>query len=316
MKLWIISDIHREFGQPFLHTPPEGTDILVCAGDVGTKGVVPSLRWLADAYAHTIQVVFVPGNHEFYSSSLEESVREAREFAAGVPNIHILENEVVEIGGVRFIGGTLWTDFRLFGRNPDVSMSYAASGMNDFKKIKFSKSPFAKFKPIHAYRKHVETRDFIATELRKPTKPQTVVVTHHAPSSQAIDLGFRHDPLSACYASDLEDLMSEVGPTLWVHGHVHHRCDYMVGDTRVVSNARGYPHEATGFDPAFTIEISPNNGSKDELVGAALANLDRAPSTNPDSGDERPECGGTQNSEPEHAGLRPSNNKRPDAETD
>lgn len=255
MKLWIISDIHLEFGQRFSHTPPEGTDVLVCAGDVSTKGIVPSIQWLADAYAHTLPVIFVPGNHEFYSASVEESIRDARKFAAGFANIHFLENDAVEIGGVRFLGGTLWTDFRLFGRNPDVSMSYAQSGMNDFRKIKFSKQPYRKFKPIDAHRMHVQTRDFISAELRKHTPLKTVVVTHHAPSPQAIDLGFRHDPLSACYASDLEDLLYEVGPALWVHGHVHHRNDYMIGDTRVVSNARGYPGEGTGFEPEFVVDV-------------------------------------------------------------
>ncbi|AJD41704.1 phosphatase [Rhizobium sp. SEMIA 4085] len=255
MKLWIISDIHLEFGEPFLQTPRDDVDVLVCAGDVLTKGLVPSLRWLADTIAREIPVIFVAGNHDFYGASIEESIRDSREFAAGFSNVHFLENDAVEIGGVRFIGGTLWTDFRLFGRNPSVSMSYAESGMNDFKKIKFSKAPYRKFKPIHAYRKHIETRDFIAADLRKHTRPKSVVVTHHAPSPRAIALGFRHDPLSACYASDLEDLITEAGPTLWVHGHVHHRNDYIIGSTRVVSNSRGYPGEATGFDPTFTIKI-------------------------------------------------------------
>lgn len=144
MKLWIISDIHLEFGQPFFHSPPEDVDVLVCAGDVGTKGIDPSIQWLADACARTLPVIFVPGNHEFYSASVEESIRDARKFAAGFSNIHFLENDAVEIGGVRFIGGTLWTDFRLFGGKPEVCMSYAQHGMNDFKKIKFSKTPYCR----------------------------------------------------------------------------------------------------------------------------------------------------------------------------
>jgi len=255
MKLWIISDIHLEFGQPFLHSPPENVDVLVCAGDVGTKGIVPSIQWLADAYAHTLPVIFVPGNHEFYSASVEESIRDARKFAADFSNIHFLENDAVEIGGVRFVGGTLWSDFRLFGRKPEVCMSYAASGMNDFKKIKFSKSPYLKFKPIHAYRKHVETRNYIASELRERSGLKTVVVTHHAPSPRSVPAEFRHDPLSACYASDLEDLIYKTKPALWVHGHVHHRNDYMVDSTRVVSNAGGYPGESTGFEPGLVIEV-------------------------------------------------------------
>lgn len=254
MRIWITSDLHLEFGQPFKEPPPANIDVMVCAGDVLIKGVVPSIHWLAK-FSLDIPVVFVAGNHEFYNSCLQSDILEARKAARDYPRLHFLENDAVEIGGVRFVGGTLWTDFRLFGRRPEVNMSYAQSGMNDFKKIKFSKSPYLKFKPIHAYRTHVETREFIADELHECTGRKTVVVTHHAPSPRSIPAEFRHDPLSACYASDLEDLMYETRPALWVHGHVHRRNDYLVGDTRVVSNARGYPGESTEFDPNFTVDI-------------------------------------------------------------
>ena len=26
----------------------------------------------------------------------------------------------------------------------------------------------------------------------------------------------------------------------WIHGHTHDACDYMIGDTRVLCNPRGY----------------------------------------------------------------------------
>jgi hypothetical protein len=27
---------------------------------------------------------------------------------------------------------------------------------------------------------------------------------------------------------------------LWTHGHTHHKFDYMIGETRIVCNPRGY----------------------------------------------------------------------------
>ncbi|MDH6650180.1 UNVERIFIED_ORG: Icc-related predicted phosphoesterase [Rhizobium esperanzae] len=254
MRLWIISDLHLEFGQPFVHTPPDA-DVLVCAGDLLTRGIAPSMEWLATNIPSSMPVVFTAGNHEYYGASLQESIRDARLLRDRHPNIHWLENEAVDIGGVRFVGATLWTDFRINGGDPGLAMAAAETGMNDYRKIKFSKLPYQKFKPIHAYRKHQESRAFIKTALTESSTRKTVVVSHHAPSPRSIPPEFRGDPLSACYASDLEDLIVEGQPALWVHGHVHQKADYRIGETRVIANPRGYPGEVTAFDPRLVIEI-------------------------------------------------------------
>lgn len=282
MKLWLISDLHIEFRVQFNHPPPKETDVVVCAGDIATKGIVPSLRWLADTIAPDIPLVFVAGNHEFYGGSVEENIREAREFASGLANIHFLENTTVDIGDVRFVGGTLWTDFRLFGREPALAMAAAEEGMHDYQRIKFTKQPYKKFKPIHAFRKHQETRDFIASTLQESQGQTTVVVTHHAPSSRSIPTWDQEDSVVGCYASHLESLILDAQPSLWIHGHVHRRSDYKIGATRVVSNPRGYPGERTGFDPGFVVEVAANPRSNEELVGSKLAILDRVPGVDPD----------------------------------
>jgi len=255
MKLWVISDLHCEFGQPFVHSPPAGADVLVCVGDILTRGIVPSIEWLAANIPSSMPVVFVAGNHEYYRAAAQESIRDARLLRGSYPNIHFLEDEMVNIGGIRFVGATLWTDFRLNGGDPELAMAAAQSGMNDYKKIKFSKLPYRKFKPIHAYRKHQESRAFLKSALEIATASKTVVLSHHAPSPRSIPPEFQGDPLSACYASDLEELILEGRPTLWVHGHVHHGFDYQIGRTRVVANPRGYPGERTGFDPQLVVEI-------------------------------------------------------------
>ncbi|MEY9628966.1 metallophosphoesterase [Sinorhizobium fredii] len=255
MKLWIMSDLHLEFRQPFVQPPPPDVDVLVCAGDLLTRGIVPSIEWLATNIPSSIPVVFTAGNHEYYGASISESIRDARLLHDRYPHIHWLENEAVDIGDVRFVGGTLWTDFRINGGDPELAMAAAQTGMNDYRKIKYSKLPYRKFKPIHAYRKHHESRAFLKSVLEESSARQTVVVTHHAPSHRSIPPAFRGDPLSACYASDLEGLIVEGRPELWVHGHVHHKADYWVGESRVLANPRGYPGEGTVFDPQLVIEI-------------------------------------------------------------
>ncbi len=260
MRAWVVSDLHMEFGKPFDVPMPGDADVMICAGDILEKGIVPTLEWLSSALARRLPVIVVAGNHEYYGAAVIPSIEEARAVAARSPNIHFLENDTVEIDGIAFIGGTLWTDFKLGGRDPELAMYHAEYGvagqsMNDYKRIKFAKNPYRRFKPIHAYRKHMETREFIASELRARANQQTVVVTHHAPSARSISAKHRDDPLSPCYASDLEDLILETDPMMWVHGHVHQRHEYHVGITKVVANPRGYPGERSGFEPGLTVEI-------------------------------------------------------------
>ncbi|WP_315860405.1 metallophosphoesterase [Rhizobium leguminosarum] len=101
MNIWTFSDLHLEFGDPFNTDPPKDVDVVVCAGDVLTRGVTPSIKWLAKNVARTVPVVFVAGNHEFYNASINESMREV-ERGSGFQNLHFLENDAVEIGGVVF----------------------------------------------------------------------------------------------------------------------------------------------------------------------------------------------------------------------
>jgi len=253
MKAWIFSDLHLEFQQPFRFTPPPGAEVIVCAGDILTKGIIPSINWLAATYAGKIPVVFVPGNHEFFGASLTESIRDAREYAKRFPNIHLLQNEAVVIGDTRFLGGTLWTDFRLSDHDPGAKMAYAEYAMKDYRRIKFSKQPYRRFKAANAFREHVETRDFIAREFPRSSM-KTVVVTHHAPSARSIPVDDRGDPEAAFYASDLEGMIEAVKPKLWVHGHVDRHVTYKIGDTDVIANPRGYSRDRSNFDPGFVAD--------------------------------------------------------------
>jgi len=255
MRIWVFSDIHLEFGKPFNVMPPSDIDVIVCAGDVIDKGAVPSIEWLSAFAGPDVPVIFVAGNHEFYRSFLVESIADGNALRDRYPNIHLLDDRDVVVDDVLFAGATLWTDFRLFGRNPEVAMWAAEKGMNDYKRINLSKKPFRKFKPIHAYRRHDASVKFLSESLARTDVRKKVVVTHHAPSERSISHFFRDDPVAPCYASDLDVFIRETEPELWIHGHVHQRFDYTLGFTRIICNPRGYPGEATGFDPDLVVEI-------------------------------------------------------------
>jgi len=98
MRLQILSDLHLEFA-PF-HLPAVAADVLVLAGDIGVGDA--GLRWVLETCRET-PVIYVLGNHEFYHHTIPNVTHELREMAEGT-NVHVLENDSVQIGDVIFLG--------------------------------------------------------------------------------------------------------------------------------------------------------------------------------------------------------------------
>jgi Icc-related predicted phosphoesterase len=69
-----------------------------------------------------------------------------------------------------------------------------------------------------------------------------VVVGHHTPSYLSIHDNYKHDRLmNGGYHSDLSEfIMDRPQIKLWTHGHTHEPFDYVLGETRIVCNPRGY----------------------------------------------------------------------------
>jgi hypothetical protein len=197
--------------------------------------------------------VYVAGNHEFYKGGIKEGLEDGRVAAERFPDVHFLEDEATIIGGVRFVGATLWTDFRIDG-SQQLSMRIARERMNDYRKIALQRSPWQRFVPVAACRMHQGSRRFFETTLRVDRDVPTVVVSHHLPSIKSVPAQFDRD-FNGAYASDLEDLIADGRPALWVHGHTHASCDYTLGQTRVVCNPRGYDDENAAFDRQLVVEV-------------------------------------------------------------
>jgi len=249
MRIRILSDLHLEFG-PF-KPPPVDADLVVLAGDIhkGANGV----RWANERFS--VPVIYVLGNHEFYGKEIHHTLTKCREAAA--PHVHVLDRDAVEVGGYRFLGVTLWTDFDLFDEIRRMPVFEACqSGMNDFKVIRYNtNNTYRRFSPPAARALHRRGREWLEQQLAAGDSPRTVVVTHHAPHRGSLAPEFAHDLVSAAYVSDLSALMGSV--TLWIHGHTHTSFDYLVDGTRVVCNPRGYaPNDLNpGFDPELVVEV-------------------------------------------------------------
>lgn len=259
MKLWLLSDLHVDIAAdawPFVFPDPRPDhDVVIIAGDIRAD-MVKGLRWIANS-GFTKPVIYVAGNHEFYGRKIDTEIAKAKDEAARHSNIHVLENDTVDIGGVRFIGATLWTDYRLMGgHNQRNAMAWANGAMNDHRFIRVAAKEYGRFRPHDALKLHEQSVEYIRVQLCDiPFTGPKVVITHHAPSIRSIDPRFVGDLLNAAYASHLDDLIDRA--SVWIHGHLHHNVNYTRGDGRVVTNQRGYNNGAdNGFDPSFVIDIA------------------------------------------------------------
>ncbi len=82
---------------------------------------------------------------------------------------------------------------------------------------------------------------WLERRLAEPFDGPTVVVTHHLSAWGSVSTRHRDDLVTAAFASDLAPLVERYQPALWIHGQTPQACDYLIGQTRIVCNPRGYP---------------------------------------------------------------------------
>lgn len=268
MDIWTLSDIHLTLAQARSHHMPFAVpeaDVCVVAGDI-TDDLVPALQWLSRTILPKMPVVTVLGNHEFFGHDIPAGRRTAARIAADL-GIHLLDDSSVEIGGTRFAGGTLWTDFRLFEDADEnttftqrACMAEAKQKFGDFDEIwatEASDRMIARlFNPRDAVELHRGTVAYLDRLLFDADGTPTVIVTHHAPSGRSISPKFADLATSAAFASGMDGFISAFQPDLWIHGHVHNSFDYQIGSTRIVCNPRGYEAYANpDFLPALLCRV-------------------------------------------------------------
>lgn len=180
VKLNILSDLHLSVSG--LDKPRNDADVVVLAGDIARPR--EAACW---ALGFDKPVLYVPGNHEFYGSSINGAADELKRLCAGT-HVHVLDNDEVAIGGVRFLGTTLWTDFMLFGEGDAraAAIDEATRLMRDFSRIRIDDASSALFTPADSAVLFERHAGWLDRRLDTPHAGPTVVITHHAPSRQSI----------------------------------------------------------------------------------------------------------------------------------
>lgn len=272
VKIQLASDLHLElleknFPSARIIEPVEGADLLALAGDI--HGATKAIKVFSD---WPVPVLYVAGNHEFYSERWEKTRAALREACTGT-QIRFLDNDAIELCGLRVLGCTLWTDFMLTGMTQKESMREVGRGLNDYLLITTEKG---KLRPYQTLADHEHSRRWLEQELDKPFAGKTVVITHHGPHPLSIHPRYVGNRVNGGFVSDLTALV--VKADLWLHGHIHDSMDYQVGGCRVVANPAGYLlnyHAAISgtefefenrlFDPRLLIEVTPRDANVIDL---------------------------------------------------
>jgi DNA repair exonuclease SbcCD nuclease subunit len=243
MRIGIASDTHEEmwsrfYTQDYLFSGGlrqylwfediEPCDVFVVAGDITPvrnkeeREILYSiLRRLRDQCTN---VVYVAGNHEYYGSNLDASKYMLGPIAAEAGAI-FLDNSDVVIDGVRFYGGTMWTNFN----GDTVALNAAINGVSDFRVIE----GFTHDTCIQMFDKYIEGLEQSNCD---------VVISHFLPDYRSVHPVYAGSTLNNYFVGQCPtELLTR--HKLWIHGHTHSNMNYYVENTRVVANPRGYPGE-------------------------------------------------------------------------
>jgi predicted phosphodiesterase len=252
MKIRLLSDLHTEFRLPYkTHAMSEyhGEDVLVLAGDIasGATNTMDVIKHFLDCGFPN--VVYVPGNHEYYGTNINDFDSKMFDKCAATPGAYFLNQMNITIDNVLFVGATLWTNFA----DNFFSQSYAKRTVNDFRQIR-------NFTTSHAYDLYYKHLDYIKLHYETRSNRKVVVVTHFLPARECIAPRWRNgDLLNDYFANDLGSMIADMQDTTWLFGHTHDATDFKIGNTRLVCNPHGYHGSSepgtNGFDPFKVITV-------------------------------------------------------------
>lgn len=237
----LISDLHIEtWPEPFDWTGMATSVIAVVAGDVSRDRnlVVKTLEHLSECYK---AVIFVDGNdeHRWTLDNLEQSYDTLRESIKHIPNLIFLQNNVVVIDGVGFVGSNTWWTYDFdntesyegtkqwfadrYRVDPEIANNVETCAFNDVNYI---------VKSVKKLQTHQDIK-------------QLVVITHTVPNVELIqhDLELQGTHMLNCSGNShimkafVEDTEGKINT--WCFGHYHGDVDQIIHGVRFVNNCKG-----------------------------------------------------------------------------
>jgi hypothetical protein len=233
-----------------MEIPKTDADIVVLLGDIGIG--IEGIKW-ASLFPQT--VLYVAGNHEHYGKEIENNLAELKTEADKYENVIFLENDSYTLGGITFHGCTLWTNFELYGMKED-SMARAAQALSDFSVIGHQDKRLSPQDTVDMY---LESTQWLNKSLSLSKSEVNIVLSHHLPTDEAIQIRYIGNILSPAFASNCFDELSSHKIGYWFYGHNHDVIEFEHKGTTFLTNQRGYaPDDITECFDAFKIMTIEN----------------------------------------------------------
>lgn len=235
----LASDLHIESGDAVdavLPARAAEVDVFVIAGDVGTlRQVTEVVDCALERWPH---VVFVPGNHDYWTKSNkthEDALAALRALAAERPDLHVLDCDTATVCGRRVVGATLWA-------SPHVEDAWQ---LNDFRHIHagpasvYSKQ-HKRLSPLDMAALNRTAKQYLADTVRQGD----IVVTHFMPVTTSVLVRahgrpskYAHMGMESYYGNTgLEDVVGRAAA--WAFGHTHEEHVASIDGCLLVCNPR------------------------------------------------------------------------------
>lgn len=212
----------------------DAPELAIIAGDFST--LAPSYKQQANKHFKAFselykQVIYIPGNHDFWDSSFEASQKVLDELAQAYPNIHMLNaDNPFTFKGQRFVGDTMW-----FPR-PSPTDPPLRWWSDNCRILHFQPEVFDK---------HQAFLEKVVAKIQ----PDDIVITHHFPFTESIAEKWKTDDWNCYFHADVSKYLT-TPPKVWIHGHTHIPFFYThpVIGTKVICNPKGYMFEGENDD--------------------------------------------------------------------
>lgn len=241
--------------------PTDKKTVLVVAGDLATARragrIVTFMEMVVPRFKH---VIYVLGNHESYNEVMVNALSKIAIACEGSSKIDMKKLTIagndpvkVEIGGVRFLCGTMWTDYGVKRDNVAEIRTMILSYITDHRvMLNPDKTGVMPFQCHEIYDKTIAK---FGEWMKDQDNSKTVIVTHHMPTFHAVDPQYTVDKtcllLNHAFSAELDDFILEHQPALWFFGHTHTAWYGKIGSTQLHCNPLGYPREPTAANNRY-----------------------------------------------------------------